>query len=398
MRVRRVVLHRPACRAGRRPARAPSGRPGWPGVRLLDRVHRERANRVDGELVELGRLRDGAHSAPSIDSTRRRAVSPCNPLSCEHARADHPGTCPAAGQRNRHALPQSAGSARDPASSTAALEEQVRGAREPAADHHVLGLEDVHEAAIADARACARSARRARSASASPSRATVTSDAARDAAVVVEALGEPAVGHVAGELGGVALERRARCSRPRGSPGPGSCRGRAAPPGPTVMWPSSAPEPVGPAEDLAADDHAAAHAGAEREHHEQARRRVVHELGLGERGAVGVVVDEHRHAEAPLQLLAQRHARRAGCSRSTPRCRGSKSICDGTPTPIAAGTPTRSITRRAVASIPSRSASVSLDRGGRLLLVGHLRAHHRAHGHLGAADVHSQHYRIGAHS
>ena len=73
------------------------------------------------------------------------------------------------------------------------------------------------------------------------------------------------------------------------------------------------------------------------------------------------------------------------------------SICEGTPTPTAAGCPTRSITRRAVASIPSSSASVLVERRGRLLDVGHLGAHDRADGHLGAAHVHAQHKRIGAH-
>jgi hypothetical protein len=37
------------------------------------------------------------------------------------------------------------------------------------------------------------------------------------------------------------------------------------------------------------------------------------------------------------------------------------SICDGTPTPTAAGCPTCSITRRTVASTPSRSVSASVS-------------------------------------
>ena len=72
------------------------------------------------------------------------------------------------------------------------------------------------------------------------------------------------------------------------------------------MWPSSPAAPVGTAVELAAEDEAAADAGADREH-----ERVVGAPGgtgpvLGQRGQVGVVVDHDRQAECA------RPARRAG--------------------------------------------------------------------------------------
>ena len=118
-------------------------------------------------------------------------------------------------------------------------------------------------------------------------------------AVVVEAFGQPALGHVAGELGGVALERLPTAVGLEAAPAR-AVAGTGWPLRVHREVPQLGPEPVGPAEDLVPDDHAAAHAGAKREHHQQARRRVVHELGLGERGAIGVVVDEHRELEALL--------------------------------------------------------------------------------------------------
>jgi glucokinase len=62
------------------------------------------------------------------------------------------------------------------------------------------------------------------------------------------------------------------------------------------------------AKDPPVDHHAAAHAGSEGEHHQVSGGCVVHQLGLGEGGAVGVVVHEHGHAEALLELFAQRDA------------------------------------------------------------------------------------------
>ena len=85
----------------------------------------------------------------------------------------------------------------------------------------------------------------------------------------------------------------------------GQLPGQGGPSGLSVKWPSSAPRPCAPRKVIAVDHHPAAHAGAEREHHEVVLAEYV---GLGESGAVGVVVDEHRHAEAPAELLAQRHA------------------------------------------------------------------------------------------
>jgi hypothetical protein len=52
---------------------------------------------------------------------------------------------------------------------------------------------------------------------------------------------------------------------------------------------------------------AAAHAGADREHHEVRAREAPVLERLGERRARRVVVDEHRQAEALREQLAQRH-------------------------------------------------------------------------------------------
>src|SRR5436853_213966 len=60
-------------------------------------------------------------------------------------------------------------------------------------------------------------------------------------------------------------------------------------------------EPGRAAEDHPVDDHAATDAGPEREDDEVLGGSVVDQFRLGERGAVGVVVDEDRDAEAALE-------------------------------------------------------------------------------------------------
>ena len=61
--------------------------------------------------------------------------------------------------------------------------------------------------------------------------------------------------------------------------------------------------------DAAVDHDAAADAGPDGQHHEMARDEgAVVRVGLGERRAVGVVVDVHRDAEPLAQQVAQRHA------------------------------------------------------------------------------------------
>ena len=99
-----------------------------------------------------------------------------------------------------------------------------------------------------------------------------------------------AVGLVRGQLGGVALERLA------GAVGLEAAAVRAvARAGRAVRVDGHVAElgaeAVRAAEGEAVDHHAAAHARAEREHHEVA---LADDVRLGERGAVGVVVHEHR--------------------------------------------------------------------------------------------------------
>ena len=65
----------------------------------------------------------------------------------------------------------------------------------------------------------------------------------------------------------------------------------------------------GPAVDATVDDDAAAHAGADRDHHERGGDEVeVVVMGLGERGDGRVVVDEGRDPYPVGQQLTQRHA------------------------------------------------------------------------------------------
>jgi hypothetical protein len=75
--------------------------------------------------------------------------------------------------------------------------------------------------------------------------------------------------------------------------------------------------------DPAVDDDAAADPGADREHHEVAGERgPVVGVGLGERGAGGVVVDVHGHAQTLAQRRAQRDARERDVHAEAGRARG----------------------------------------------------------------------------
>ena len=198
-------------------------------VRLLDRVHRERANRVDGELVELGRGGGGAHSAPSIDSTRRRAVSRAASCAASTPAPITPASAPPRASETvtrRHR----AGSARERGLVHGPLEVQVGGAREAAPDHHVLGLEDVHVAGDGHAEHAREAVEHpqgvgvALARQPSPARGPSPGRPRR-------AGGQVAVRHVAGELGGVALERLAAAVGLDAAAARDSCRGTAAPPG-----------------------------------------------------------------------------------------------------------------------------------------------------------------------
>ena len=90
---------------------------------------------------------------------------------------------------------------------------------------------------------------------------------------------------------------------------------------------------VGAAQDLAVEQHGPADAGAHRDHQGRGRTSGGAVARLGAGGAVGVVVEQHRAAEAGLEQVAQRlalpragggrtsPARRAGRRSRPPRCR-----------------------------------------------------------------------------
>ena len=115
VRVRRVVLHDPRVEHVRERRERHRGA-RMAGVRLLDRVHRERADRVDRELSSSVCVLVVIRFLLSIRCAAGSIA--CRPLSREQAGAYHPGVCPAAGERNVTRF-HSAGSAREPASSTA---------------------------------------------------------------------------------------------------------------------------------------------------------------------------------------------------------------------------------------------------------------------------------------
>ena len=86
----------------------------------------------------------------------------------------------------------------------------------------------------------------------------------------------------------------------------GQLPGQGGPSGLSVMWPSSAPSPCAPRKILPP---ITTPPPTPVPSVSITRWSLAEEVGLGERGAVGVVVHEHGHAEAPAELLAQRHAR-----------------------------------------------------------------------------------------
>ena len=86
--------------------------------------------------------------------------------------------------------------------------------------------------------------------------------------------------------------------------------------------------------------------------------RALDQLGLGQRGAVGVVVDEDRDAEAPLELVAQRHALERDVHARDDRAGGEVDLrghADADRRRFAIAARSR---LRASASMPSSSASV----------------------------------------
>ena len=133
----------------------------------------------------------------------------------------------------------------------------------------------------------------------------------------------------------------------------------------------------------------------EREHHEVVRRRIGHQLGLRQRGAVGVVVHEDGYAEPRAQLLAQRTPS-SGMFTLESTVPVANSICDGTPTPTASGSPERSTTSATAASIPASSRFGAVHVGGVLHGVVGRGALDAGHRHLRPPHVDAQHAAHGA--
>ncbi len=392
VRVGRVVLHQPRVEQVR-DRRERHGSAGMAGVRLLDRVHRERADGVDAELVEVRRGGGGGHSAPWIDVVLLRGSIARPLLSCEHPGPDHSGIRASAGQRDRDALPQRRESARSGLVHRA-VQVQLGRVRQAAADHDVLGLEHVHVAGHGHAEHAREAVEHPQGVGVALPRRGHERPPAHPAALVQSGR-EPAVRHVPGELRGVALQRLPAAVGLEASAARAVARTRRAV-GVQREVAELRAHAVRAAEDLAADHHPAAHAGAEREHQKHARRGVVHELGLGQRRAVGVVVHVHGHLEAAEQLLPERHP---GERDVHARLHGAGGVLDlgGHPHAHRHRRP-GGVDHPARGGLEAVQQSLrAVQHGGRLLQVLGAPVHHRGHGHLGAADIHSENQRLAAH-
>ena len=159
VRVGRVVLHHPRVQQVRQRGEG-HRRAGMAGLGLLDGVHRERADRVDRELVQL---RAGRHSALSVVVACVRGVSRfCASTSWAASTAAPiiPAFVPALGQRDR-ACGAAARAARGSSASWIARSRNRWPARDrPPPIVEPLGLEDVHVAGDRDAEHARRSSRR----------------------------------------------------------------------------------------------------------------------------------------------------------------------------------------------------------------------------------------------
>ena len=295
-----------ACRARRRSAPAPSARRGAPS---------SPSGRASIESVRIVLMQSSSSCAsPSAvrHSAPRRvgsAVSPGRvPSSCA---ASTPGADHARRRRRRWASAtstrrHSAGSAREPASRDGAC----RGTGRPRARARRRSprarARRRSRSPRSPRRGCARSARTARSASASPSLGGVTSVAARHAGrrgrAGREALsGLSRASSVASRSSAWPLQSASR------QPRFGQLPGQAGPSGSIVKWPSSAPSPWAPRKIRPSIDHAAADAGAEREHHEVGRIADAAGPRRARRSWRRCRRTPARRSAA--ELLAQRHAR-----------------------------------------------------------------------------------------
>jgi hypothetical protein len=205
----------------------------------------------------------------------------------QHPGADHPRAVAYPGQRDLQPLEAGRKGARAHLLDRG-VEEQVGCRRpEPAADDDVLGLEDVHQARHRDAEPPAQIGQ-------VPLGRRIAGPRA-----LLDLLAGHAGGALEGAAGAVGLDVAAVRAGPARAGWPVGLDDHVAELG---------AEAGGAAEHRPVDDHASADAGAEREHDQVTRRASVHELGLGDRRAVAVVVDVDRDVEAPLELVAQRDA------------------------------------------------------------------------------------------
>ena len=142
--------------------------------------------------------------------------------------------------------------------------------------------------------------------------------------------------------------------------------------------------------DVAVDDHAAADTGAQRHHHQVVRGRVGDQLRLGQGGAVRVVVHEHGHAEAIAQLLAQGDPLQRDVHAGQRGARGELHLRRHThPDRLGPGAVTRDFVDRALDAFEQRVGVREV--GGLLDLARRLGPFHARDGHLGAADIDSEH-------
>ena len=395
VRVRRVVLHhlrveqvgdrRERHRSARDGPSSPSGRASIESVRIVLMESWSSSVPVVAVLIRLPlsiRLAGAQYRVPPPELRARPPRSPRHRPRRGRARRSHASTAP--------------GVRASRASSTARSRYRSDGARQAAPDHHVLGLEDVHVAGD-------RHAEHAREALEHPQGVGVAV-ARQRARAHAPTRGRPRRGRRPGgcpACRGRTRWRRARapgrCSRPRGSRGRGSCPGHGGPSGSIVKWPSSAPRPCAPRKisppittppptPVPSVSITSTLAGASSTSCASASAAQLASLSTN----TGT-------PEAAPELVPQRHARERDVHA---RLHGAGGVLDLRGHPHAhrrrAARPGRSPGGRWPRCRPAARPRLSSGVGDSSRWVTSAPAD-RTHGDLGAADVHAEHKRIGAH-
>ena len=338
-----------------------------PGVRLLHRVHRQRADRVD----RTARRARACRRSSSSDSLARglRAQYPASPATPGRRAAPAPitpGVGAALGERDPSRRCQQRGQGAGVRLLHGAVEEQVAALRTGRRRSRALGLEDVDVPARPTPSMRAEAARAERSASASPLArgghdvaCRVTCAPSRPRSRPRRLSGWSLANAVASRSSARPLQSASRQPRLGQLPGQSRAVRVASPRGPARRRGRCAPRKIS-----AVDHDAAAHARAERVHHEVAH-------GPASRGGPRRARRSWRRCprstgspKRSAQLLAERRRRAAGCSRSPPRCRWRSRSGDGTPIPTAVpARPRLSITSRDDAPRSRRDARRVEHRG-----------------------------------